>query len=174
MKLLPWFVPTAIWNTLILTGPQITGSQREKTWNVLYAAGPAKWSVVIINWKVLSASGSTGEKNLKFEARPWSGRTVQKWDKPSNQDSCSSKQLGIIDSLLFKVSGGIVALYGMAAGSNLVLWVNSRHSSEQPPGIQKFCTLPQQFLCCAQSRDGREKETEHRSLRFLYEEAMLR
>lgn len=75
----------------------------------------------------------------------------------------------IIDRFLFQVSGGIVALYDMAAGSNLVLWVNSRHNSEQPPGVQKFCTLPQQFLCvpCAKGRDGSEEETEHRSLRFL-------
>lgn len=153
----------------ILTGPQITDSQREKAWNVLYAAGPAKWSVAIIIWNVLSASGSTGEKNIKLNTRPWSGRSIQKWDKPSNHDSCSSKQLVIIDRFLFQVSGGIVALYDMAAGSNLVLWVNSRHNSEQPPGVQKFCTLPQQFLCvpCAKGRDGSEEETEHRSLRFL-------
>ena len=131
----------------ILTAPRITDSEREKAWNVLYAAGATEWSVITIIWQVLSASGSTGKKNVKFNARPWSGRSVQKWDIPNNHGICSNRQLVIIDNFVFKVSGAIVALYGIAADSNLVLWVNNRHNSEQPPGIQKFCTLPQQFLC---------------------------
>lgn len=68
---------------------------------------------------------------------------VYKSEIKTSSHNSSSKQLVIIGSFLFKVFEVPIVLYDVAAGSNFMFWVNSRHNLEEPPDAPKLCAMPQ-------------------------------